>query len=188
METIRCKCCGKIVPSNPCVKHQLYCSEPECQRERNRLWQKHKLKTDPDYHANQMDCQQRRKEKHPDYWRNWRQTHRQKNLPGQMHRRCRRQCQQKGSLYQRHGHDQSAYRRGCRSQPGQKTLYIYINRSRSHKTIITNAAGAFFSPAALTPPVYIIFQATTHPCAHNPSANRNFWLLFSLEVTPFTSS
>jgi hypothetical protein len=75
METIRCKCCGKIVPSNPRVKHQRYCSAPECQRERKRLWQKDKLKTDPDYRSNQLDCQKQWRENHPDYWRHWRQTH-----------------------------------------------------------------------------------------------------------------
>jgi len=75
MGTIRCKCCGRIVPSNPRLKHQLYCSKPECRRERKRIWQKDKLKTDPDYRANQLDCQKQWRENHPDYWRKWRQTH-----------------------------------------------------------------------------------------------------------------
>jgi hypothetical protein len=75
MKTIRCKCCGKIVPANPRLKNQLYCSKPECQRERKRLWQNDKLKTDPDYRANQMDCKQRWIESRPDYWSKWRHAH-----------------------------------------------------------------------------------------------------------------
>lgn len=75
MSTFKCVHCGKILETNPRVKYQKYCSDKGCQRERRRLWQKHKLKVDPDYRDNQKDCQKRWCEKNPDYWRQWRQVH-----------------------------------------------------------------------------------------------------------------
>lgn len=74
MGTLRCRCCGKLVRSNPRLKHQLYCSAPNCQRERKRLWQKEKLRADPDYRANQRECQRRWFSNHLDYWQKWRKT------------------------------------------------------------------------------------------------------------------
>ena len=75
MKTIRCRCCRKIVPANPHLKNQQFCSDPDCQRERKRLWQKEKLRSDPDYRANQADSQKHWRETHTGYWRQWRQSH-----------------------------------------------------------------------------------------------------------------
>jgi len=57
------------------VPDQKYCSRPECQRERRRLWQRQKLKADPDYRANQAAAQRRWRERNPEYWRRYRRTH-----------------------------------------------------------------------------------------------------------------
>ena len=65
-------CGGRFVPA-PQVSKQLYCSKPECQKERRRLWQANKLKTDPAYRENQARAQQAWTQKNPDYWREHRQ-------------------------------------------------------------------------------------------------------------------
>ena len=39
------------------------------------MWQKNKMATDPDYHANQQDCNRAWREKNPHYWRDYRRNH-----------------------------------------------------------------------------------------------------------------
>jgi hypothetical protein len=60
---------------NPRSKNQLYCGKKECQRARKRLWQKNKMATDPDYKANQRECNRAWREKNPHYWRGYRRNH-----------------------------------------------------------------------------------------------------------------
>ena len=55
------------VLSNPRVKTQRFCSDKACQRARKAQWQRDKLATDPDYRANQRDCQYRWQHQHPQY-------------------------------------------------------------------------------------------------------------------------
>ncbi len=71
---IRCanSCCRRYFLPNPRVKDQQYCNRTECQRVRRRLWQKEKMASDPDYQANQRDCQKRWRKQNPDYWRQYR--------------------------------------------------------------------------------------------------------------------
>ena len=71
----QCAACGDRFAQRRNVPDQQYCSKPECQRERRRRWQRGKLKQDLDYRANQAAAQQRWRERHPDYWRNYRRTH-----------------------------------------------------------------------------------------------------------------
>jgi hypothetical protein len=87
--TCRCAhCCRHFLP-DPRVKTQRFCSNKRCQRARKAQWQRAKLATDPDYQANQRDCQQRWYHQHPQYWRQYRQQHadsRERNRLLQQHR------------------------------------------------------------------------------------------------------
>jgi hypothetical protein len=65
-----CRC--QFVP-NPRVKTQRFCAATSCQKARKNQWQKHKMATDPDYQANQQDCQRAWHQRHPNYWRQYRQ-------------------------------------------------------------------------------------------------------------------
>jgi hypothetical protein len=69
---IRCAHCGNFFEPNTRAKNQRYCSHKECQRARKRAWQKEKLRTDPDYKANQRDCQRNWHQRHPQYYRQYR--------------------------------------------------------------------------------------------------------------------
>jgi hypothetical protein len=71
----RCAACGCLFEPRRNVPQQRYCSKRSCQRTRRQRWQRHKLKADADYRANQAAAQQRWRERHPDYWRHYRQTH-----------------------------------------------------------------------------------------------------------------
>jgi hypothetical protein len=71
----RCVGCGCLFVPRRNVPQQRYCSKRACQRTRRRGWQRHKLKTDADYRADQAAAQRRWCERHRDYWRRYRQNH-----------------------------------------------------------------------------------------------------------------
>lgn len=75
MEEKRCAHCGCPLDLNPRSKNQRYCGKKECQRARKRLWQKAKMATDPDYRANQRECNKDWRDRNPDYWRDYRKSH-----------------------------------------------------------------------------------------------------------------
>jgi hypothetical protein len=67
--------CKRLFTPDPRVKNQHYCAEKDCQRARKRKWQKEKLAADPDYKANQRDCQREWHQRQPDYYKKYRQNH-----------------------------------------------------------------------------------------------------------------
>jgi hypothetical protein len=71
----RCAACGCLFEPRRNVPQQRYCSRRSCQRTRRRRWQRQKLKADADYRANQAAAQRCWRERHPDYWRGYRQSH-----------------------------------------------------------------------------------------------------------------
>lgn len=75
MAARRCAACGCAFEPRRNVPHQRYCSKPACQRVRRRRWQRHKLKTDADYRANQAAARRRWAERHGGYWRRYREEH-----------------------------------------------------------------------------------------------------------------
>lgn len=74
-ELIRCAHCRRLFRPNPRVKNQRYCGHFSCQRARKALWQREKMKTDPDYQDNQRRCRKQWAEAHRQYWREYRRTH-----------------------------------------------------------------------------------------------------------------
>lgn len=70
MEEKICKHCGRSF--NPVRANHVYCTDSSCRRERKRIWQREKLKRDPDYRAAQQDAHARWLGKNPDYYRNYR--------------------------------------------------------------------------------------------------------------------
>jgi hypothetical protein len=74
MTKLRCLHCANGFIPVPQVQNQAYCSNPDCQKQRRRQWQKRKLQSDPDYRDNQSRAQKAWSEKNPDYWRKHRQA------------------------------------------------------------------------------------------------------------------
>lgn len=83
-----CLGCGESFKRQGHVPGQKFCHQPECQRERKRLWQKEKLRNDDAYRANQESAQEKWAGKNPDYWKKYRAAH-----PG--YTACNRQRQMK---------------------------------------------------------------------------------------------
>ncbi|HFE9908580.1 TPA: hypothetical protein ACGA4X_003575 [Acinetobacter baumannii] len=75
MEKIRCKACHQLFIPCSRVKTQSYCSKPECQRHRKRLWQKEKINSDPAYRDNQYAAHKSWLRRHPEYESTYRQEH-----------------------------------------------------------------------------------------------------------------
>lgn len=71
----RCAACGRAFKVLPQVPDQTYCSEPACQRERRKLWQRDRRRADPDYRDNQAQAQEAWLSRNPDYWRDYRERH-----------------------------------------------------------------------------------------------------------------
>lgn len=67
-----CLCCRRAFNPHPAVRHQGYCSDPECQKTRKRDWQREKLAKDSDYRQNQAAAQREWRSRNGDYWREYR--------------------------------------------------------------------------------------------------------------------
>lgn len=83
MVQMTCASCRRLFTIRAQSPAQTFCPDPECQRERRRLWNRKKLQTDLDYRANQQAAQQAWHARNPDYWRDYRQ--RQKGSDGGEH-------------------------------------------------------------------------------------------------------
>ena len=88
-----CLCCRRPFNPHPAVRHQQYCSDPECQKTRKRKWQKEKLANDSDYRVNQAEAQRQWRSRNKDYWREYRRknpAYTERNRLGQKERNRRR--------------------------------------------------------------------------------------------------
>ena len=72
MKTITCKHCKEVVEKNPRCPGQEYCGKTDCRKARRREWQRKKMKTDPDYRANQKRSQEIWQKEHKGYWKQYR--------------------------------------------------------------------------------------------------------------------
>jgi hypothetical protein len=75
MEQIPCVFCGDFFDKSPRHKNQTACKKIECQKAKKAAWQRHKLKTDPIYAANQKSSQQEWIKANPGYWKQYRKEH-----------------------------------------------------------------------------------------------------------------
>jgi len=92
-ERNRCAHCLRFFCPNPRVKEQRYCGRQRCQRARKSRWQKQKMKTDPDYQANQKRAWRSWQERNRNYWgpyREKRPEYRERNRQLQKQRDTRR--------------------------------------------------------------------------------------------------
>ncbi len=70
MESVPCLGCSEFF--TPRNKDQNYCSKSECQKIRKALWQKEKIKKDPEYKENQKLSNQKWLFNNSDYWKKYR--------------------------------------------------------------------------------------------------------------------
>jgi hypothetical protein len=91
-----CRYCQQVFQLSRYHPHQLVCSRLNCQRQRRREYHRRKLCTDAEYHQVCLDSQQKWRARHPDYPRQYRQTHPksvERNRQAQRGRDRRRQLQ-----------------------------------------------------------------------------------------------
>lgn len=75
MEQRRCAGCHKLFHPRPQNPDQAFCPATECQRERKRRWQKAKRAADADYRDNDAQANRQWRDRHRDYWREYRRKH-----------------------------------------------------------------------------------------------------------------
>jgi len=68
-----CAHCGKTFLPRPQTPDQSYCSKPQCQKARRKLWLDEKRKSDFIFRDNQARAQKAWMERNPDYWRKYRE-------------------------------------------------------------------------------------------------------------------
>ena len=93
MDSRACAACGKPFRPRPQRPDQCFCLAPACQRERKRRWQRQRRQVDPDYRDNEARAAQLWRQRHPDYWRDYRREHadyRERNMAQQAGRDLRR--------------------------------------------------------------------------------------------------
>ena len=78
MEQILCVYCGDFYDPSPRHKNQTACKKQECQKAKKAAWQRHKMKTDPVYRANQKSSHQKWLKYRPGYWKGYRREHPEK--------------------------------------------------------------------------------------------------------------
>lgn len=78
MEQIPCLYCGDFFDPSPRHKNQTACKKAKCQKAKKAAWQRHKMKADSIYAANQKSSQQQWIKANPGYWKQYRQNNPQK--------------------------------------------------------------------------------------------------------------
>ena len=72
MDAIPCCHCGEYFSPSPRHRNQRFCRRSGCQRARKAEWQRNKMRTDPEYKANQSQSHQEWLRANPSYWKDYR--------------------------------------------------------------------------------------------------------------------
>ena len=91
MEQIQCIYCGDFFDPSPRHKNQAACHKAKCKKAQKAAWQRHKMKTDPDYRANQRISQKQWIKAKPGYWKQYRKEHPEKAERNRVVQRVRNQ-------------------------------------------------------------------------------------------------
>ena len=78
MEQIQCVYCGDFFNPSPRHKNQPACKKAKCQKAKKATWQRHKIRTDPIYEANQNSSQKQWVRDNPGYWKKYRRKNPEK--------------------------------------------------------------------------------------------------------------
>jgi hypothetical protein len=73
-----CPSCAEAFTRSPRHKNQTFCMKPQCRRARKASLQRNKMKTDPEYRADQKLSNRKWSASRPDYWREYRRRHEDK--------------------------------------------------------------------------------------------------------------
>ncbi len=71
----RCENCHATFQTHPAVRNHRYFGKLGCQKERKRLWQRHKLAIGSVYREEQADAKRQWRVNNSDYWRKYRESH-----------------------------------------------------------------------------------------------------------------
>ncbi|GMQ79842.1 MAG: hypothetical protein BMS9Abin03_284 [Thermodesulfobacteriota bacterium] len=89
MKEVMCVHCSRNFPQSPRHKNQTHCKRQECRRARKTAWQRQKMRTDPEYMANQKLSNRQWRESHPGYWKEYRKRNPEKTERNRLLQRFR---------------------------------------------------------------------------------------------------
>jgi hypothetical protein len=75
MSDRHCRYCQQLFQPSRFHPQQIVCGSPDCRRHHRREYHRQKIETDPVYRQVCWDSQQKWRARHPDYLRQYRQTH-----------------------------------------------------------------------------------------------------------------
>ena len=75
MSNRTCRYCQQLFQPSPFHPHQIACGQPDCRRHRRREYHRRKIETDPEYHQVCRHSQEKSRARHPDYPRQYRESH-----------------------------------------------------------------------------------------------------------------
>ncbi len=87
----RCPYCQQVFQPAPYHPQQQVCSQLPCQRQRRREYHRQKIASDPVYRQVCLESPRKWREAHPDYWKQYRQTHLQQVEQNRQRQWCRDQ-------------------------------------------------------------------------------------------------
>ena len=89
MKEVICINCSRDFIQSPRHKNQNYCKREKCQRSKKADWQREKMRTDPEYKANQKLSNRKWRESNPGYWKRYRERNPEKAERNRMLQRLR---------------------------------------------------------------------------------------------------
>ena len=137
----RCRYCQQSFQPSKFRSDQSVCSQPDCQRRRRTEYHRHKLESDPEYTQTVRDSRRKWRESHPDYQKNYWQTH-----PPQAERNRQRQRQRDGKR-----HVQDLVKNNLALDLKQIEAEVYLFGPAADDLVKNNLAGSkllIFQPVA----------------------------------------
>jgi hypothetical protein len=161
MKGLRCRYCQQVFQSSAYHPQQTVCNQPACQHQRQRDYHRRKIATDPVYRQVCLESPRKWRLAHPDYWKQYRQSHPQQVERNRRQQRLRDRKRQLGNL---------ANNRVESRGPGAE-----------NKTVTGTTFMRFRGPGALDDNLasrkILSFQAPSHPepdsspsCKQHPSS------------------
>jgi len=98
MKDHRCPYCQQVFRPAPYHPQQRVCRQPACQRQRRHDYHRQKIASDPVYQQVCLDSPRKWRERHPDYWKKYRQDHPQQVERNRWQQRLRDQKRRLANL------------------------------------------------------------------------------------------
>jgi hypothetical protein len=119
MKDLRCRYCQQVFQPSAYHPEQRVCNQLACQRQRQRDYHRQKIASDPVYRQVCLDSPRKWRRAHPDYWKQYRQSHPQHVERNRRQQRLRDQKRQLENLANNNlaSHNMSSFQAPSHPEP-----------------------------------------------------------------------